>query len=50
MGYLLDLGCGKVPLYLIYKSHITDSICVDWGNSLHGNDYIDSECDLLMFT
>lgn len=45
-GRLLDLGCGKVPLYDAYKHLITDVVCVDWGNSLHDNRYLDCECDL----
>ena len=45
-GRLLDLGCGKVPLYQVYKNYITDNICVDWENTLHKNDYLDFECDL----
>lgn len=45
-GKLLDLGCGKVPLYEAYKEYITDNICVDWANTLHKNEYLDFECDL----
>lgn len=45
-GKLLDLGCGKVPLYMAYKDHVTDNIAVDWGDSLHRNEYLDFECDL----
>lgn len=45
-GLLLDLGCGNVPLYDIYKDLITDNICVDWKNTLHKNHYIDYEFDL----
>lgn len=45
-GKLLDLGCGKVPLYNAYKDYITNNICVDWENTLHKNDYLDFECDL----
>jgi SAM-dependent methyltransferase len=45
-GRLLDLGCGKVPLFLAYKEHVTHVTCVDWENSLHKNEYIDAECDL----
>ena len=45
-GRLLDLGCGKVPLYLAYKAYVTDNTCVDWGNTLHGNKHLDVECDL----
>ncbi|MBL7698623.1 MAG: class I SAM-dependent methyltransferase [Chitinophagaceae bacterium] len=45
-GRLLDLGCGKVPLFETYKNYITENICVDWGNSLHKNPYLDFEADL----
>ena len=45
-GKLLDLGCGKVPLYAAYKAFITDNICVDWANTFHKNEYLDYELDL----
>jgi len=45
-GKLLDLGCGKVPLFSAYKDYVTDNICVDWKNTLHKNEYLDAECDL----
>lgn len=45
-GSLIDLGCGKVPLYLVYKDYITDSVCVDWGDTCHKSEYIDFQCDL----
>jgi 2-polyprenyl-3-methyl-5-hydroxy-6-metoxy-1,4-benzoquinol methylase len=45
-GMLLDLGCGKVPLYCAYRDYVTDNICVDWENTLHKNEYLDFECDL----
>lgn len=45
-GRLLDLGCGKAPLYLVYKNFADDVSCVDWENSLHINDYVDTTCDL----
>ena len=45
-GRLLDLGCGKVPLFMAYKDFITENICVDWANSPHHNEYLDYECDL----
>ena len=45
-GKLLDLGCGKVPLYAAYKEFITDNICVDWSNTFHKNEYLDYELDL----
>jgi SAM-dependent methyltransferase len=45
-GRLLDLGCGKVPLYETYRQYVTDCICVDWANTLHKNDHLDFEADL----
>jgi SAM-dependent methyltransferase len=45
-GRLLDLGCGKVPLYEAYRSLVTESVCVDWSRSAHGNDHLDHEIDL----
>jgi SAM-dependent methyltransferase len=45
-GKLLDLGCGKVPLFIAYKAYITDNICVDWEKGSHKNEYVDFECDL----
>lgn len=45
-GRLLDLGCGKVPLYGSYKQYVTDIICIDRKNTLHKNEYLDFECDI----
>lgn len=45
-GRLLDLGCGKVPLYDAYRGLVTEAICIDWGNTLHKNDHLDFEADL----
>jgi hypothetical protein len=45
-GRLLDLGCGKVPLYGTYRELVTDVICVDWQNTLHNSPYLDQELDL----
>jgi SAM-dependent methyltransferase len=45
-GRLIDLGCGKVPLYHAYKNFVTENICVDWRNSVHENEFLDFECDL----
>ena len=45
-GRLIDLGCGKVPLYEAYRDSVTDTICVDWSFSPHRNEYSDYECDL----
>lgn len=45
-GRLLDLGCGKVPLYDAYKNYVTDIVCVDWENSAHKNNHLDLVADL----
>lgn len=45
-GRLLDLGCGNVPLYEMYRPAITSSVCVDWPSSYHGRDHVDVACDL----
>lgn len=45
-GRLLDLGCGRVPLYEAYKGYITDCTCIDWGLSLHDSIHLDFQCDL----
>ncbi len=45
-GRLLDLGCGKVPLFEAYRDRVTDNTCVDWGNTRHKNEHLDLECDL----
>lgn len=45
-GRLLDLGCGKVPLYEAYRPYIADNTCVDWENSLHQNEFLDLAADL----
>jgi len=45
-GRLLDLGCGKVPLYATYRELVTDAICVDWSNTRHKNRFLDQELDL----
>lgn len=45
-GKLLDLGCGKVPLFETYNDYITENICVDWDISYHQNFYTDLDCDL----
>lgn len=45
-GKLLDLGCGKVPLYATYKERVNENVCVDWSNTAHKNEYLDHELDL----
>ncbi len=36
-GRLLDLGCGKVPLYGMYKTLVDEVVCVDWEHTQHVN-------------
>ena len=45
-GRLLDLGCGKVPLYELYRGHVTENVCVDWENAFHQSTHLDYESDL----
>lgn len=45
-GRLIDLGCGKVPLYGMYKDLVSDVVCVDWPNSLHDSAHTDVFADL----
>jgi SAM-dependent methyltransferase len=45
-GRLLDMGCGKVPLYAAYRQRVSDVQCIDWANSLHGPEHLDKTCDL----
>lgn len=45
-GKLLDLGCGKVPLYAAYKDFIDENICLDWAGTFHKNTFLDIEHDL----
>lgn len=45
-GRLLDLGCGRVPLYGTYKPYVTEAICVDWPNTMHPNPHLDQAVDL----
>lgn len=45
-GRLLDMGCGKVPLYAAYHDRVADVQCIDWANSLHGPKHLDKTCDL----
>ena len=45
-GALLDLGCGKVPLYQAYAPHVDSVTCVDWAFSLHPSPHLDYKFDL----
>lgn len=41
-GRLLDLGCGKAPLYGTYAPLVDEVTCLDWSDS----GYVDLVCDL----
>lgn len=45
-GRLADLGCGRAPLYLLYARHVSETVCVDWAESLHANPHLDHIVDL----
>lgn len=45
-GRLLDLGCGQVPLYAVYRPLVSEVTCVDWGHSPHAALHLDHEADL----
>lgn len=45
-GVLLDIGCGKVPLYGAYKEFVSDIICIDWTYSQHNSPHLDISTDL----
>jgi len=45
-GRLLDLGCGHVPYYEMYKGLVTEATCLDWENTSHKNGFLDAVVDL----
>ncbi len=45
-GKLLDLGCGKVPLYDVYQSYIDENICVDIETPTDEVSHLDIVTDL----
>ncbi len=45
-GRLLDLGCGKVPLYATYRDRVSDVICVDWAGTMHPSPHLDLDQNL----
>lgn len=45
-GDLLDLGCGRAPLYSTYRSRVETVTLADWENSYHTNDHLDVVCDI----
>lgn len=45
-GHVLDIGCGPVPYYEVYRDKATAITCVDWAASVHGTEYVDQFIDL----
>jgi SAM-dependent methyltransferase len=45
-GKLLDLGCGDVALYEMYRPLVSELVCVDWGGSYHDVSHLDYEFNL----
>jgi SAM-dependent methyltransferase len=45
-GTLLELGCGKMPFFQLYRPHVREIICTDWPSTLHGNQHVDFVSDL----
>lgn len=45
-GHLIDLGCGKVPFYGLYKNHVTRITCADWPQTIHTSHHVDVFCNL----
>ena len=43
---VLDLGCGQVPLFGVYRNYATEVICIDWENTPHRSEHLDHVCDL----
>ena len=47
-GRLLDLGCGNVPLFEVYRSQVHEVLCVDWMASLHRQQHVDVYANLTL--
>ena len=45
-GRLVDLGCGRTPLFHVYRDHVSEVTCVDSPDPVHGNEFLDLEWDL----
>jgi SAM-dependent methyltransferase len=45
-GKVLDLGCGKAPLFGCYREFATDVVTLDWAKSPHTSLFIDVLHDL----
>jgi SAM-dependent methyltransferase len=45
-GILVDVGCGDVPYYMIYRDLIEDNICIDWAGEGRESPFLDKTADL----
>lgn len=45
-GALVDLGCGEVPLYAVYRDLVTEVVCVDRPGAAVRGAHVDVEADL----
>jgi SAM-dependent methyltransferase len=45
-GKLLDMGCGRAPLFGLYRDYAREIVRVDWGNTLHVSPHVDVIHDL----
>jgi SAM-dependent methyltransferase len=45
-GRLLDMGCGYVPLYGVYRDLVQENICIDWESTFHPGIHLDFVVDL----
>jgi len=45
-GRLVDLGCGRVPLYAAYRALVSEVTCVDWSGNAESAKHLDVAHDL----
>ena len=45
-GKLIDLGCGKIPLFQVYAPHAAEITCTDWRIRLPQSQQLDFVCNL----
>jgi hypothetical protein len=45
-GRLIDLGCGTVPLYDVYKRHTASITCLDWSEESTKSEFLDISHDI----
>jgi SAM-dependent methyltransferase len=45
-GLIVDLGCGRVPLYGFYSGVAESVVCLDWPSTIHSQIHVDCYADL----